>query len=152
MEILENIDLNKLIDELRLRDRKLKQLTGLDKEVKSKVEAVYQLGDQRVKEMQAKYTREKKMKEKAFQRLDALRLEIRAIEGQEITEDIWKDKCKELFALCKELQTENENLRAAMQTSSENHMMERPPHASLSDGPDPGSGPQSEAYAGSQQP
>ena len=107
MEILENIDLNKLIDELRLRDRKLKQLTGLDKEVKSKVEAVYQLGDQRVKEMQAKYTREKKMKEKAFQRLDALRLEIRAIEGQEITEDIWKDKCKEL-------QTENENLRAAM--------------------------------------
>jgi hypothetical protein len=34
--------------------------------------------------------REKELKETAFERLDALRLEIRAIEGQEITEDIYK--------------------------------------------------------------
>lgn len=31
MKILENIDLNKLLDELRLRDRKLGQLTGIEK-------------------------------------------------------------------------------------------------------------------------
>jgi hypothetical protein len=31
MEILENIDLNKLLDELRMRDRKLSQLTGVEK-------------------------------------------------------------------------------------------------------------------------
>jgi hypothetical protein len=38
-------------------------------------------------------------------------MEIRAIEGQEIGEDIWKEKWKELFSLCKELQKENEELR-----------------------------------------
>lgn len=54
---------------------------------------------------------EKKIKESAFARLDGLRMEIRAIEGQEIGDDIWKEKCKELFGLCKELQKENEELR-----------------------------------------
>jgi len=61
--------------------------------------------------MRHKYLQEKKIKESAFARLDGLRMEIRAIEGQEIGDDIWKEKCKELFSLCKELQKENEDLR-----------------------------------------
>lgn len=41
MEILENIDLNKLLDELRLRDRKLSQLTGVEKNLKEKIDSIY---------------------------------------------------------------------------------------------------------------
>ena len=61
--------------------------------------------------MEWKYNKEKELKESAFERLDALRLEIRAIEGQEITEDIYKEKCKELHAMCMELQRENEEYK-----------------------------------------
>jgi chloramphenicol O-acetyltransferase len=43
MEILENIDLNKLLDELRLRDRKLSQLTGIEKNLQGKMDAVYKV-------------------------------------------------------------------------------------------------------------
>ena len=92
MEILENIDLNKLLDELRLRDKKLSQLTGVEKNVKLKVDAIYKLGERKVEEMRAKYLKEKKYKESAFARLEGLRMEIRAIEGQDIGDDIWKEK------------------------------------------------------------
>ncbi len=41
-----------------------------------------------------------------------MRLEIKAIEGKDLgNSDLWKDKCKELFDLCKELQVENEELK-----------------------------------------
>ena len=43
MEILENIDLNKLLDELRLRDRKLSQLTGVEKNVQQKIDSIYKV-------------------------------------------------------------------------------------------------------------
>ena len=111
MEILENIDLNKLLDELRLRDRKLSQLTKIEKNLETKISSIYKIGEQKVDQMRHKYLQEKKIKESAFARLDGLRMEIRAIEGQDIGDDIWKEKCKELFNLCKELQKENEDLR-----------------------------------------
>lgn len=65
--------------------------------------------------MRQKYLNEKKVKESALYRLEGLRMEIRAIEGQDIGDDIWKEKCKELFSLCKELQKENEDLRTLSQ-------------------------------------
>ena len=99
MEILENIDLNKLLDELRLRDRKLSQLTKIEKNLQGKINSVYRIGEQKVDEMRHKYLQEKKIKDSAFARLDGLRMEIRAIEGQDIGDDIWKEKCKELFSL-----------------------------------------------------
>ena len=42
-------------------------------------------------------------------------MEIRAIEGQDIGDDIWKEKWKELFSLWEELQKENEELRSISQ-------------------------------------
>jgi hypothetical protein len=65
--------------------------------------------------MRHKFLQEKKIKESAFARLEGLRMEIRAIEGQDIGDDVWKEKCKELFGLCKELQKENEELRNNVQ-------------------------------------
>jgi hypothetical protein len=41
MEVLENIDLNKLLDELKMRDKKLKQLKGLGENISEQVEAAY---------------------------------------------------------------------------------------------------------------
>lgn len=43
------------------------------------------------------------MKSQAFNKLDALRLEMKALEGKDGNNDPWKDKCKELFDICKEL-------------------------------------------------
>ena len=54
--------------------------------------------------MEGKFKKEKEMKEQAFTKLDNLRLEMRALERRDFTNDLWKDKCKELFEICKDLQ------------------------------------------------
>lgn len=86
--------------------------------------------------MRHKFLQEKKIKESAFARLDGLRMEIRAIEGQDIGDDIWKEKCKELFGLCKELQKENEELRNNVQMPEMHHNMTTPDVASFKGGID----------------
>ena len=40
-----------------------------------------------------------------------MRLEMKALEGKDIKNDLWKDKCKELYEICKELENENDRLR-----------------------------------------
>lgn len=41
-----------------------------------------------------------------------MRQEIKAIEGKDLgNSDLWKEKCKELFDICKELQSENDQLK-----------------------------------------
>ena len=37
---------------------------------------------------------------------------MRALEGKDMKSDLWKDKCRELFEICKDLEQENEDLRA----------------------------------------
>jgi hypothetical protein len=42
-----------------------------------------------------------------------MRLEIKAIEGKDMSNsDLWKQKCKELFDICKDLQKENDDLKS----------------------------------------
>jgi hypothetical protein len=53
--------------------------------------------------MQKKLEAEKEMKSLAVGKMDSMRLEMRALEGRDYTSDMWKDKCKELFNICKEL-------------------------------------------------
>lgn len=43
--------------------------------------------------------------------MEGLRYEMRVIEGRDFSSDLWKDKCKEMFEICKDLQAENEALR-----------------------------------------
>ena len=53
------------------------------------------------------------MKVHAFDQLEAMRLEIKAIEGKDMSNsDLWKQKCKELFDICKDLQKENDDLKS----------------------------------------
>lgn len=47
----------------------------------------------------------------AFEKLEAMRVEMKTVEGKDIKNDLWKDKCKELYEICKELENENEDLK-----------------------------------------
>jgi len=51
---------------------------------------------------------EREMKLQAYDRLEGLRVEMRTLEGQDMKSDLWKDKCKELFDICKDLEREND--------------------------------------------
>lgn len=39
---------------------------------------------------------------------------MKALEGTDIKNDLWKDKCKELYELSKELELENDGLRIGL--------------------------------------
>ena len=52
----------------------------------------------------------------AFEKLESMRLEMKGLEGKDVKNDLWKDKCKELYQICKDLEEDNENLKEALQT------------------------------------
>lgn len=43
-----------------------------------------------------------------------MRIEMKALEGTDIKNDLWKDKCKELYEISKDLELENDGLRAGL--------------------------------------
>ena len=65
-------------------------------------------------EMKVKFEAERAAKMDAFEKLEHLRLEMKALEGKDIKNDLWKDKCKELYEICKDLEEDNENLKDAL--------------------------------------
>lgn len=51
----------------------------------------------------------------AFEKLDAMRIEMKTLEGKDsVKNDLWKDKCKELYDICRELEIENDSLKVGM--------------------------------------
>lgn len=54
--------------------------------------------------MKNKIAHERDLKLQAYERLEGLRIEMRALEGKDIKSDLWKEKCKELFDMCKDLE------------------------------------------------
>lgn len=58
-----------------------------------------------------KLAQEQELKNQAYERLEGMRVEIRSLESQDNKSELWKDKCKELFDICKELEKENEQLK-----------------------------------------
>ena len=42
------------------------------------------------------------MKREALEKLEALRTEVKSLEGYDHTTDNWKEKCRELFEICKD--------------------------------------------------
>lgn len=104
MEVIENLDLNKLLEEFQIRDRKMKELRKFTEGVKEKFEGIQRVNDIKMATMRKQFEREQSLKTEAFEKLESLRLEIRALEGKEMGGgDIWKDKCRELFDICKDL-------------------------------------------------
>lgn len=68
-----------------------------------------------MKVLEAQVHNERKLRLEAQDQMEGLRYEIRVIEGRDMSSDLWKEKCKEMFAICKELQAENEALQKAHQ-------------------------------------
>ena len=57
---------------------------------------------------------ERDAKQEAFAKLESMRIEMKALEGTDIKNDLWKDKCKELYEISKDLELENDGLRAGL--------------------------------------
>ena len=43
-----------------------------------------------------------------------MRVEMKALEGTDVKNDLWMEKCKELYEISKELEKENDGLRVAL--------------------------------------
>jgi hypothetical protein len=70
---------------------------------------------QQAKEFERRIAQERDAKNEAFAKLESMRIEMKALEGTDIKNDLWKDKCKELYEISKELEIENDGLRAGLQ-------------------------------------
>ena len=114
LEILENIDLNKILSELRDRDKKIARLDIVDKEFNDRMSTVKKSSNQQYEEMKRKFEKERAAKIDAFDKLESMRIEMKALEGKDIKNDLWKDKCKELYEISREMEAENDSLRDAV--------------------------------------
>jgi hypothetical protein len=43
-----------------------------------------------------------------------MRIEMKTLEGKDIKNDLWKDKCRDLYEISKELEKENDGLRLSI--------------------------------------
>ena len=111
LEVLENIDLRKVLEELRAREKALKNLQNLEVNFESRIDAVERRNDTKVKQLEQKYKQEEEMKREAMDKLDTLRAEVKQLEGYDSNVDNWKEKCRELFEICKDFESENRELR-----------------------------------------
>lgn len=114
LEILENIDLTKILTELRDRDKKIERLDMVDKEFNERIDTVQKASMQQFNEMKRKFEKERAAKIDAYDKLESMRIEMKALEGKDIKNDLWKDKCKELYEITRELEGENDSLRDAV--------------------------------------
>ena len=104
LEILENIDLNKILVELKARDKTIAELNHDNVTSKGKYyDAVTMKNDRQVQDLKDKLAQERELKLQAYDRLEGLRVEMRALEGKDLKSDLWKDKCRELFEMCSDL-------------------------------------------------
>ena len=112
LEILESLDLNKIMEELRLRDKKIVRLDKVDQNFNSRVQQIEQVHQQQLEDLRRQMNKERSAKLDAFQKLDAMRVEMKTLEGKDsVKNDLWKDKCKELYDICRELEQENDGLK-----------------------------------------
>lgn len=48
---------------------------------------------------------------------------MRALEGKDLKSDLWKDKCRELFEMCKDLQVENDDLKSIVNDANRANLL-----------------------------
>eukprot|EP00352_Strombidinopsis_acuminata_P002834 CAMPEP_0176398510 /NCGR_PEP_ID=MMETSP0126-20121128/45986_1 /TAXON_ID=141414 ORGANISM="Strombidinopsis acuminatum, Strain SPMC142" /NCGR_SAMPLE_ID=MMETSP0126 /ASSEMBLY_ACC=CAM_ASM_000229 /LENGTH=83 /DNA_ID=CAMNT_0017773471 /DNA_START=403 /DNA_END=651 /DNA_ORIENTATION=+ len=80
LEILENID---------LRDKSLAKLTKVDKDFNAKMGQQEKSYQKQISDLQKKLDQEKAAKNEAFEKLESMRLEMKALEGKDIKSDLW---------------------------------------------------------------
>lgn len=82
LEILENIDLNKILTELRNRDKKIQYLQHETKAQKNELDfVVNQNNNREIQRLMKELAHEKELKNQAYERLEAMRIEIRTLEA-----------------------------------------------------------------------
>ena len=114
LEILENIDLEKILSEMRLRDKKIERLQVVDDEFNNRMDNQEQRAANQIRNVEKMLSQERDAKNDAFAKLESMRIEMKALEGTDIKNDLWKDKCKELYEISKDLELENDGLRAGL--------------------------------------
>ena len=82
--------------------------------VKDRMGSVQKASQQQFVDMRRKFEKERAAKIDAFEKLESMRIEMKALEGKDIKNDLWKDKCKELYEISRELEAENDGLRDAV--------------------------------------
>lgn len=111
-EIFEALDLNKLLEELRKKEKEIQPLQKVNDNFDERIQQMEMVHRQELQELTSKLEKERKAKLDAFEKLDAMRIEIKTLEGKDsVKNDLWKDKCKELYDICRELEEENDNLK-----------------------------------------
>jgi len=117
-EVLENINLEKMIDSMVTKEKEIKQLKAVENNFNSKLADLEKKKDFELKSMRGLYEREINMKRDVMERLESLRVELKLLEKNEgSVADVWKGKCKELVDICNGLKAENDALRQEQATS-----------------------------------
>ena len=75
-------------------------------------------------ELKRQLQNERELKLQAFDRLEGLRVEMRALEGKDVKSDLWKDKCRDLFDMCKDLERENEDLKSLVKDANQANLLQ----------------------------
>ena len=120
LEILENIDLNRILKELKSRDRRIETLAHENAAQKDEIKyVIHEEHSREVHDLKRKLGQERELKLQAYDRLEGLRVEMRALEGKDIKSDLWKDKCRELFDICKDLEKENDDLKELVKDANQ---------------------------------
>lgn len=70
--------------------------------------------DNAARDLERRLAEERNAKNEAFAKLESMRVEMKALEGTDIKNDLWKDKCKELYEISKSLENENDELRGGL--------------------------------------
>ena len=112
-EVMENINLEKLIDALGSKEKQIIKLKDIEKNFTEKLDGVEKRKDNEIVQVKNQYHKELGMKKEVLERLEGLRMELRLLEKNEgsMTE-VWKSKCKELVDICNKLKVENDTLRS----------------------------------------
>lgn len=111
-EVMENINLEKLIDALGNKEKQISKLKEVEKNFVERLEVIEKKKDNEIVQVRKEYNKELGMKKEVLERLEGLRMELRLLEKNEgsMTE-VWKSKCKELVDICNKLKVENDSLR-----------------------------------------
>lgn len=124
LEILENIDLNRILNELKARDKRIENLHTENKAQKYELtNVITKKNPKNMMKLQMQLEKEKELKLQAYDRLEGMRVEMRALEGKDMKSDLWKEKCRELFDICKDLERENDDLRSLVKDANQAHLI-----------------------------
>ena len=110
-EVLQNLNLPKMLNLLEQKEGKIQYLKTRDNVQEAQLTQFHKQKEQEMRSLTDKYRTEIKLKSEAMAKMESLRCELQLIEGQDTgAVELWKDKCKKLIDICKSFKEENERL------------------------------------------